>query len=408
LPNLRHFDLPFNDFCHQAVLLRLVVGDRLQTARIQVNTEEFLDEDYPWDNVAAVLRASTEAIKTLSVQASEYVPPDSSIDIMQLCRAFQRLEWLDMPFMKLTHGILAHLATLPELKKLNASIAILELMQFNLLQFPDTDIFPCLSKLSLTTEDLTTFSELFNRPGFPRLRSFTIKRFQEVGIWNLDSFFQKLQNYLSRSPLEEIILCKANARRAFPPVNNASAFTSKSLEPLLSFPNISVLKVNLDGAIALDDAALKRVAESWPNLRVFCLFDQARKTIPSFTLTEGLLPLITACPQLEELTLRVNFTYIPTFARLGGVIPARNLRLLNVCTSTVTSRETKKITSFLMLAFPALAWLTVGWWYPDAEETPLALTVEEYYAECWGDVQMRLKPFTSIHSNPSDDKLDFR
>jgi hypothetical protein len=185
------------------------------------------------------------------------------------------------------------------------------------------------------------------------------------------------------------------------------------LEPLLSFPNISVLKVNLDGDIALDDGALRRIGESWPNLRVLRLFDQTMGTSSAVTIMEGLLPLITACPQLEELTLRVNFTDIPTFAQLGDVIPARNLRRLNTCTSTVTPGEPEKISNFLMVLFPVLASLTYGWWYPDlgaeGHVDSVELTAEEEsYGECWEEVRIQLAPFTVIHPDPWREKLDFR
>ena len=68
-------------------------------------------------------------------------------------------------------------------------------------------------------------------------------------------------------------------------------FTAVTLEPkLLSFPNTSILKIGLDSPVELNDSVIGRVAEAWPNLRVFRVFEHTVITTPVVTLGDGLVP----------------------------------------------------------------------------------------------------------------------
>jgi hypothetical protein len=400
-PKLRHLDVPLSEFYGQALYPRLVIGPRLQTVMIRTDYDG-LEYDYPWDNLASVLKSSSPHITTFSVEAlcgrndMTKTPPE----IMALYCGFQRMESLDAPSIVLTHDALSHLAILSRLKSLRISIDAAELTKFNS-TVPASLEFPSLRDFSIDTYDLPICSELLRRPGFQHLHSLTVVRTCEDNdfIWILEPFFQTLQNHLPQ--LQKVIL-KADDHSGIPQL--VSPLTTQTLTPLLSLPNISVLVIDLDVTVDLDDVKISQVADAWPNLHVLYLFDQTMGTIPKVTLG-GLLPLAAACPNLEQLTLRINAFHVPNFAQTGNIIPARNLHWLNVCTSPVTN-ERHDLASFISLIFPSLSSLTYGCdFYSIAWDKDLALS-EKRYASCWEQTCTVLKPFLLAHVKPSNHLWD--
>jgi hypothetical protein len=262
-----------------------------------------------------------------------------------------------------------------------------------------TDIFPYVAELVVEIDSLAIFTKLFKRSGLGQLRSLTVIRKLEVGTWELNSFFRTLEGHVPHPVLEEITLSKADPRAWFvTPRPSVSKFTAVTLEPLLSFPNISVLKIGLDGPVELNNTVIGRVAEAWPNLRVFRVFEHTILTTPMVTLGDGLLTLVAGCPKLEEVTLRMNASEIPSFSQIAGITPVRNLRWLNVCTSTITTSAHADLAAFLTTVFPALSSLKFGWYYPDcmhpeAMDLPDMDDVEIAYADCWDQVLTLIGPF---------------
>jgi hypothetical protein len=177
-------------------------------------------------------------------------------------------------------------------------------------------------------------------------------------------------------------------------------FTTQTLTPLLSLPNISVLMIKIDVITDLDDAVISRVAAAWPNLKVFRIFEQTTDPIPRVT-ANSYLSLAAGCPRLEQLTLRFDASHIPKFAEIGDIVPARNLYRLNVCTSPFTSGSPEHLASFISLIFPSLSTLVHGW---------LGLSPEERQDVCcWEQVDTTLQPLLHFRAcqRPSDDPRDY-
>jgi hypothetical protein len=394
---------------------RLVVGPSLHKIILRLDDGQFNNEDenvdYPWDNVASVLKVRSAGISEFRVvvyssrhASSIFLGPPP--EIMQLYHCFQALELLETPWIGVTHDALTHLATLPKLWKLKISLDVAEATLFNSALPSETHAFPSLLQLSLSTEELHSCSELLKHSGFQQLQSLEITREVEGGYWDLDPFFRTLRDRLSHSVFDEVIFCKADLDRWSPPQGNISPITLNTLTPLFSFPNLSVLKSELDTTVELDDAAIRKVAEAWPHLRVFRLFERTTGGIPGIT-AGGLLPLIASCPKLEQLTLRINALTIPNFTQLGEVIPARNLSRLNVCTSSIY--QWAQVASFLVVVFPVLSFLGFGWHYGSIEGMNAIQGLDHTelgYLADWETVHQLLSPVMASHS-PQIDRRDF-
>jgi hypothetical protein len=251
----------------------------------------------------------------------------------------------------------------------------------------------------MTSDELTACSNLFLHPGFQCLQSLTIARVSENGNWELDPFFHVLRGRLSPATFAEVILCKDDGNSWSPSEENQRKITFNTLIPLLSFPNLSVLKIELDVHVELDDAAIRMAAQAWPCLRIFRLYEQSTRTIPAIT-PAGLLSLIVSCPNLEQLTLRMNMLNVPSFAQLGDIIPARNLYRLDVCTSPI--KHSAWVASFLTIAFPVLSDLVYGWQYSNDDgmhELPDLGSSETIDHDEWEAVQQLLGPIMASHNS---------
>jgi hypothetical protein len=169
--------------------------------------------------------------------------------------------------------------------------------------------------------------------------------------------------------------------------------TLSTLAPLFLFPNLTNIEIMLDASVELKDKDLENIAEAWPKLRVLCLFERTTTRHPELTLS-GLLPLLAMCPELQELTLRMDASKIPSCAQLGD-IRGRNLLSLDVCTSPVF--DAPEMVVFLILAFPKLTCLSYGWEYRnkwDKQVDMLLTWDDEQHLAKWDAVADFLLPVT--------------
>ena len=410
-PKLRHLDIFLLDFIDQAFYPRLVVGPMLRTVKIRVEAEDFRSDEvggHPWDNFAVVMKTIFPDITTFCIESVlqgeglEYLgmPPD----IATLYCDFQNLESLDTPCIVVTSNTLSCLAILPRLRSLNISMDASQISTFSSTR-PAPVEFPSLVALCIDTNNLAVCSGLFRRPRLQHLLSLTVVQTNRVGVshcyWNLDSFFHAVQTNLP--DLEKLVIKKVNDPRILPSDQTVAHITRETLTPLLSLANMSVLVIEIDVTVDLDDATIGRVAVAWPNLRVLRLFEITMGNIPKVTLG-GLLPLAAACPRLEQLTLRVDATRIPSFAQTGNIVSANNLYRFDVCTSPVTAESHGRLASFISLIFPSLFSFKYGWFYATgwAGDDRYLPPMEILYAGCWEQVGTVLDSFLFTHPSPRD------
>ena len=405
-PSLRNLDISMHEFCALAPYPQLMIGPRLKNITIRFDLDDFWNIDAtPWDNVAFIMKPMSSGI--LGFKFIAYSEPgsaplhfESPPELMQLFSSFQTLQSLSTPSIELTYDCLAHLATLPSLKTMKISIFLREASLYASAFSSKVDVFPCLKSLFLSTDSLSACSELLKHSGFQCLESLTVERQSSDGYWDLDPFLYALQARLSHTTFAELILVEDDGFYRERPQASMSKITFNTLIPLLTFPNFTVLKIGINTLVELNDDAILRIAETWPRLRVFRLFEATTGILPAATLS-SLLTLAAFCPHLEQVTLRVNALDVPHLAQVGEVIPAPNLYRLNVCTSPL--KRSPWVASFLSVVFPVLSDLSFGWRYPSFDNMnflPNLTSLELRHWRSWEGVEQLLRPVMASHDEP--------
>jgi hypothetical protein len=357
------------------------------------------DLELALDNLASVLKSCSTDISSFCVHALNnfgcFVPLNIPSRIVELHGGFQGIRSFDTSLL-LTCDAFSCLAILPRLESLTISIDAFELTKFNS-TVPHSLEFPSLVIFSITIDDLHICSELLERQGFGQLWSLTVVKKKNLYVWNLDPFFQTVQNHCSQ--LQVVVLKKPaadddNDYYEDISLKHTSPFTTQTLAPLLLLPDISILFINIEATVDLDDIAIRKIANAWPKLRALHLFEQTTVSIPRITL-QGLLPLA-ACSGLEELTLRVDARHPPNFAQIGNIVPARKVHLLDVRTSPVEDYS-EDLASFISLTFPSLSTFYFAWSCDDDGEF---LPAELRYGDVWTDITAILQPFLVSHPSP--------
>ena len=399
---LSHLELPLTQFDDLALSVRFAVGPRLRSISIEIEIWEYRDGEtaYPWDNVAYVLK-SAPGITMFAIKGKDNFPDDQDFEeplpLMQLYDSLNHLECLDTRPIYLTHGVLSHLVAASRLKRLMFTIHSEELMQFNATTPHEID-FPCLTNLWIGIEDLFSCMAFLTRPGYRKLETLEIMHLDdsdndEIDGWDLlEPFFASLRDHLPHSNLQSLCILGCGYY-TLPLQHTVSRITLSTLSPLFSFSNLSDVQITLDASFKLSNADLRDIATAWPNLRILRFFERTTTRRPKVTLL-GLLFLIKLCPQLQELTLRVNAWEIPRCAELGDV-RGLNLRSLDVCTSPLFC--VSGMAAFLISTFPQLSSLSFGWVYWNQWDVKVDMQLtsdDEEHLECWKEVRAILRPVT--------------
>jgi hypothetical protein len=392
---LNHLNLSLTKFDDLALHVRFAVGPRLRSVLIKFDWWEYYDVEHPWDNVAYVLK-SAPGISSFIIEEKEDYPYDvgyeASPPLNQLYGNFNHLEYLDTRSICLTHGILTHLATVTPVKQLMFTILSDELLQFNSTPPPEI-MFSCLIHMLIGTESLSDCTALLKRPGYRKLEKLDVMRLDhEDGDWELEPFFTSLRDYLPHRNLQSLHI-SGSQYYSSPPKQTVPRIMLGTLAPLFSFPNLTDVQITLDATVKLDNKGLGNIAKAWPRLRILRLFERTTTRRPKITLS-GLLSLIVLCPELQELTLRMNALNIPGCAQLGDVC-GYNLRSLDVCTSPVLYAAS--MVAFLTVTFPELSSLFHGWCYStrmDGEVDMELTDNDESHLACWREVGDLLGPVT--------------
>lgn len=406
LPNLQALIIPLSAFCDQAHYPRLVLGPELKT--IIIAAEENITSplpSYAWDNVKVTLAPLAPIMSVFVVNAVEAhsngdpLELGTPTDLMQLYRSFENLTALDAASVSVDHTTLSHLASLPSLQMLRASIETNELNHF-IITFGTPQEFPSLIMLGLRVADLLACSRLLQRPGLRQLAALEVSRSQQDAYWDVDRFTQIFRIRSTFPALSQLAISSPiDQRIQFP--TTMTRVTAKTWAPLLGFIHLSIIRIRLETTVDLDDPVLRTMALSWPHLEVLEIFEWATDTVPKVTLA-GLLPLLASCTRLSQLTLRINaLTDIPRFAQVGDLPPRNEMRYLNVCTSPI--QVPQKVAAFLITVFPNLAQLHYGWQYSgrDGEIINLGTGQESGYYRAWREVFNLLSPIFKqvIHLN---------
>lgn len=278
-------------------------------------------------------------------------------DLLQLYCSFHHLEEFCARPSRLSRDVLSHLAALPRLKKVVISIHSTELEKFTLTHASER-VFDSIVDFTIETDSLVAVQNLLKRRGFETLESLKISRRPVARLWELDPFFDILRRWKSGLPLKSLMLVQAEflGSSGFSPVSEIRTFAS-----LVSFTDLRVVEINLNGLVVLDNRELGRLADAWPRLEVLHLSEWSTTfdEIANVTL-RGLVALATSCPELNQLTLRLNAVDdIPDATQLTDLVPCFKLEYFNTSKSSIDNPV--EVADFLHLVFPNLREVCWSW-----------------------------------------------
>lgn len=179
---------------------------------------------------------------------------------------------------------------------------------------PQKSLFPALEELALSACDLVTLIALLKL-----IRSHKIDCLSLVVNESLSSDFFRLFAFLQSEEDHFALLRRVLIRHPMP-VHYFHAFpvapvhiTGLTLQPLFKFSHLTVVDLNppINCLFDLDNDVLLMMATSWPSLRILHLGNLLGWRRPSSITLDGLLPLITYCPELQSLGLAVDATVDP-------------------------------------------------------------------------------------------------
>ncbi|KAJ3477262.1 hypothetical protein NLI96_g10590 [Meripilus lineatus] len=162
-------------------------------------------------------------------------------------------------------------------------------------------LFPTLEILHLDPENFGDVLPFIRWVRLPQLRDFRV--FNKTAFSN-GSHLEELLSHLSAFKLLSDVTILAIPNIFGPsPLNT---LTATSFAPLLDLHSLSVLDVNPNMAIDLDDDVLAAMATAWPRIKVLSIVPSLElPTKPRATLG-ALIPLVTQCPLLCSVALPLD------------------------------------------------------------------------------------------------------
>ena len=328
LPNVQHLTVNLTDFELPKAFLKLVVGPALQFVDIHFQGDIDGDRILPhsiWNNMASILSSSSDLRffvmggEWQSISHHHFMQADFGMqpELLQLSRGFPHLEEFHAQSAQFDSETLSHFAALPNLKRFSVAVDSEVLDEF----VPGSlDIFDSLVELDIKTSDLDAAQRLFSCPGFGNVESICICGLSTGWFGDPYHFFGTLCNRPSKLPLKSLILRHGGVNEGSVLSPSSSELGTHTLMPLLSFSDMTILKLYLNVAMAVDDHTLGMMADAWPRLRVLT-FSEPIKLLPPKITFNG-LRCLAACDDLELLTIRMDLTGpIPDITQLGNFSP---------------------------------------------------------------------------------------
>ncbi|KAG2077584.1 hypothetical protein BDR04DRAFT_554801 [Suillus decipiens] len=261
---------------------------------------------------------------------------------------------------------LDHLSHLPSLLDLKFTL------QQNT-EFQNEPLFEQLQVLDVHVQDITSAVDLVSRMR-NRLTNLSIFSDDHTRASILAQLFQCLSTSVSHYSLHRL---KIIAER--PPHDSFSVLKLEDLNPLLSFNRMTHVHLDVGCGISLDDVAALELAQAWPNIVQLILNKFLGTPLPSSMSPIGLLCFLKHCPNLLELTLEIDFSFIEEqddqwHYWVGDITNCR----LSVFDATYSKiHDAAKVAAFLCGILPRTARVGYSWMH--------AIDDQEEYAKRWNE-----------------------
>ncbi|KAG1890714.1 uncharacterized protein F5891DRAFT_1212497, partial [Suillus fuscotomentosus] len=191
--------------------------------------------------------------------------------------------------------VLNHLSRLPSLLELKLAL------QPNV-QFQNELLFEQLRVLDVHAQDIPSAVDLVSRMR-NKLTNLSIFSDDRTGASVLAQLFCCLSTSVSHYSLHRLQIMVAER----PSHDLFSVLKLEDLHPLLSLNRSTHVHLDIGCEISLDDVAASEMAQAWPNI---VLNKFLETPLPSSMSPIGLLCFLKHCPNLLELTLEIDFSFI--------------------------------------------------------------------------------------------------
>ncbi|KAH7913103.1 hypothetical protein BJ138DRAFT_1146819 [Hygrophoropsis aurantiaca] len=203
----------------------------------------------------------------------------------------------------------------------------------------------------------------------------------------LQEFFGGLTRCCYQKSIEEFSVIYTTTTH----ISRNSHFTINTIRPLLLLTNLQSLTLVTGSTMRLDNKAIKEMAQCWPLLRTLDInVNTWRGTRVS---TKGLIHLLKHCPQLQSLSIVIDFSpvdlfTVPTKAPAHG-FSHKNLQFAYFGQSII--KHPLAITAFLTALMPNLSYVEA--WDLQGRATEEDQTL---YSDRWAEVHSLLVAFHAI------------
>jgi hypothetical protein len=137
-----------------------------------------------------------------------------------------------------------------------------------------------------------------------------------------------------------------------------------ALAPLLAFPNLTTVEIDMPCAFDLRDTDIQAMAKAWPQLRRLQLGSRIGWGLPPSVTLVGILDLLTKCPHLEDFVVPFDARNDPP--PLSAATPVKkDITYLYVGNGRAPEREAQKeaLAGFLKRVFPNLCGVGGEWMF---------------------------------------------
>ncbi|KAG1780165.1 hypothetical protein EV702DRAFT_1194303 [Suillus placidus] len=250
-------------------------------------------------------------------------------------------------------------------------------------EFQNELLFEQLQVLDVHAQDIASAVDLVSRMR-NKLTTLSIFSDDHTGASVLARLFHRLSTSVSHYSLRRLQIMVAER----PPHDSFSVLKLEDLQPLLSFNQITHVHLDVGCGIALDDVAALELSQSWPNIVQLMLNKFLETPLPSSMSPIGLLCFLKHCPNLMELTLEIDFSFIEEQDDRShywvGDTSHQHLSVFDVTYSKI--HDAAKVAAFLSGVLPRTVHVLYSWIH--------ALDDQREYAERWNEASrlfMRMK-----------------
>ncbi|KAG1874601.1 hypothetical protein DFJ58DRAFT_675924 [Suillus subalutaceus] len=262
--------------------------------------------------------------------------------------------------------VMDHLSRLPSLLELKFALQPNSGFQNELL-------FEQLQVLDVHAQDITSAVDFVSRMR-NKLINLSIFSDDHTGASALAQLFRRLSTSVSHCSLRHLQIMVAER-----PHDSPSVLNLDDLHPLLSFNRLTHVHLDVGCGISLDDVAALELAQAWPNIIQLMLNKFLETPFPSSISPIGLMCFLKHCPNLMELTLEIDFSFVEEqddqWHYWVGDATHRYLSVFDVTYSKI--HDAAKVAAFLSCVLPRTAQVLYSWIH--------ALDDQREYAERWNE-----------------------